>query len=106
MAADILTPALPNARVSLSPPAFSSSSRASSDELDKRRRTETAQADARGNLAHTNGATPGTGPLLSGRAFSTQCRSQIRGLMRLRLFDPAALPELRQHFVRSGFSVA
>jgi hypothetical protein len=26
--------------------------------------------------------------------------------MRLRLFDPAALPELRQHFVRSGFSVA
>ena len=28
------------------------------------------------------------------------------GLMRLRLFDPAALPELRQHFLRSGFSVA
>jgi hypothetical protein len=26
--------------------------------------------------------------------------------MRLRLFDPAALPELRQHFLRSGFSVA
>jgi len=26
--------------------------------------------------------------------------------MRLRLFDPAALPELRQHFVRSGFTVA
>jgi len=26
--------------------------------------------------------------------------------MRLRLFDPAAIPELRQHFVRSGFSVA
>jgi hypothetical protein len=26
--------------------------------------------------------------------------------MRLRLFDPAALPELRQHFARSGFSVA
>ena len=25
--------------------------------------------------------------------------------MRLRLLDPAALPELRQHFVRSGFSV-
>jgi hypothetical protein len=28
------------------------------------------------------------------------------GPMRLRLFDPAALPELRQHFVRSGFTVA
>jgi hypothetical protein len=26
--------------------------------------------------------------------------------MRLRLFDPAALPDLRQHFARSGFSVA
>jgi hypothetical protein len=26
--------------------------------------------------------------------------------MYLRLFDPAALPELRQHFTRSGFSVA
>jgi hypothetical protein len=26
--------------------------------------------------------------------------------MHLRLFDPAALPELRQHFTRSGFSVA
>jgi hypothetical protein len=26
--------------------------------------------------------------------------------MRLRLLDPAALPELRQHFARSGFSVA
>jgi hypothetical protein len=26
--------------------------------------------------------------------------------MHLRLFDPAALPELRQHFARSGFSVA
>src|SRR5437868_11271122 len=48
----------------------------------------------------------GTSPLLSGRATSTYCRSQICGLMRLRLFDPAALPELRQHFLRSGFSVA
>jgi hypothetical protein len=26
--------------------------------------------------------------------------------MHLRLLDPAALPELRQHFARSGFSVA
>ena len=26
--------------------------------------------------------------------------------MRLRLFDPAAIPELRHHFVRSGFTVA
>jgi hypothetical protein len=26
--------------------------------------------------------------------------------MHLWLFDPAALPELRQHFARSGFSVA
>ena len=26
--------------------------------------------------------------------------------MHLRLLDPAALPELRQHFLRSGFSVA
>lgn len=26
--------------------------------------------------------------------------------MHLRLFDPATLPELRQHFTRSGFSVA
>jgi hypothetical protein len=26
--------------------------------------------------------------------------------MQLRLFDPAALPELRQHFLRSGFAVA
>jgi hypothetical protein len=26
--------------------------------------------------------------------------------MRLRLVDPVALPELRQHFVRSGFTVA
>ncbi|TML43394.1 MAG: hypothetical protein E6G19_12340 [Actinobacteria bacterium] len=26
--------------------------------------------------------------------------------MRLRLLDPAALPELRQHFVRSGFTIA
>jgi hypothetical protein len=26
--------------------------------------------------------------------------------MHIRLLDPAALPELRQHFARSGFSVA
>jgi hypothetical protein len=26
--------------------------------------------------------------------------------MRLRLFDPAAIPELRQHFQRSGFALA
>jgi hypothetical protein len=37
---------------------------------------------------------------------ATKCRSQICGLMRLRLFDPAALPELRQHFLRSGFAIA
>lgn len=32
-------------------------------------------------------------------------KSDLR-LMRLRLFDPAAIPELRQHFHRSGFAIA
>ena len=69
----------------------------------------TAAAPAGGPPRYLDAHAPGvrgTSPLLSGRATSTHCRSQICGLMRLRMFDPAALPELRQHFLRSGFSVA